>query len=829
MVVTGRTGRGVWATYLLAWCGSVGEPPTRSVSLPLENAMFARLGSWCFRHRRTVALLWVGGIVVAGALSGAVGSRFGQGFTPPGFESTRGIKTLTEAFGGQGAGDGGTIVFRSDRGIDDPEVRAVMETLFGAITAIGANPTIVIDTDPATATLSADVRQRLAKADLAPLKGIRVVSPYAPGAAQQVSSKGAAAGQVAFATIEVPNRPGDGASAVGRVIEQMLPSIDGLRVELGGAELAAFTEPSTEALGVAFAIVILVLAFGSVLAMGLPIGVAVAGIAAGLIIVTVLSNLLVMPEFAPFLGIMIGLGVGIDYALFIVTRYRENLHHGHTPHEAATIATDTAGRAVGFAGVAVVVSFLGMVLIGIGFIQGLAVSAAVVVALTVVASLTLLPALLGFVGERIEVTRRRGLIATGFVALALGGVGLQVRPLVVAGLALAGLTLLVSLGLAPLRQEVRVRSPKPLSETLAYRWSRVIQRRPWPVALAGTVVLLLLATPVLALRLGFSDESSFSADTTTRQAYDLLVEGFGPGFNGPFFLAASVENAADAATLAGITEAVAADPGVVFVSPAIPDDPTSPRAYLWLVTPATTPQDAKTTALVHRLREEVLVSGEAALGAEVAVTGSVPATVDFSDLISARMPYFFGVVLLVSFLLLMVVFRSLLVPLKAVIMNLLSIGAAYGITVMVVQWGWFGDQTGFSPGPIETFAPVMFFAIVFGLSMDYEVFLLSRIKEEWHRTGDSHTSVANGLAATARVITAAAAIMVFVFGSFVLENDRTIKLFGIGLASAIFLDATIVRLLLVPATMELLGDKNWWLPKWLERLLPKINIEGTPD
>ncbi len=827
MVVTGGPDGAGFGHPPLSLRRSGRRTTPRSVPSPPEVMVFARLGSWCFRRRRIVALLWVAGIVMMGATSGAVGSRFGPGFTPPGFESTRGIKTLTDAFGGQGAGDGGTIVFRADRGIDDPEVRAAMEGLFTAITAIGADPNILIDTDPATATLSAEVRERLRNADLTVVKGIRVASPYSPAGASQVSSKGAAAGKVAFATIEVPNQRGD-ASAAGRVLEQMLPSIDGLQVELGGADWATFAEPSSEALGVAFAIVILVLAFGSVLAMGLPIGVAMAGIAAGSIIVTLLSNLLVMPDFAPFLGIMIGLGVGIDYALFIVTRYRENLHHGHPPLEAVTIAIDTAGRAVAFAGVTVVVSFLGMVLIGISFIQGLAVSAAVVVALTVLASLTLLPALLGFVGERIEVTRRRGLIATGFVALALVGSGLQVRPLFIAGLALAGLTLLGSLVLAPLRQKVRARSPKPLPETLAYRWSRVIQRRPWPAAVAGTVVLLLLATPVLALRLGFSDESNFSSDTTTRQAYDLLVEGFGPGFNGPFFLAASVEKAADEATLAAITEAVAADAGVVFVSSAVPDDPASPRAYLWFVTPATTPQDAQTTALVHRLRDKVLVKGEAALGAEVAVTGSVPTTVDFSDLISSRMPYFFGVVLLASFLLLMVVFRSVLVPLKAVIMNLLSIGAAYGITVMVVQWGWFSDLTGLSPGPIETFAPVMFFAIVFGLSMDYEVFLLSRIKEEWLRTGDSNTSVANGLAATARVITAAAAIMVFVFGSFVLENDRTFKLFGIGLASAIFLDATIVRLLLVPATMELLGDRNWWLPKWLERILPKVNIEGTP-
>ncbi len=573
---------------------------------------------------------------------------------------------------------------------------------------------------------------------------------------------------------------------------------------------------------------ILVLAFGSVLAMGLPVGVALSGILAGSVIVTILSNLIVMPDFAPFLGIMIGLGVGIDYALFIVTRFRENLHHGHAIQESVAIAIDTAGRAVAFAGVTVVVSFLGMIVMGVSFITGLAVSSAVVVGMTVAASLTLLPALLGFAGERIEVTRWRGVIATGFAALGLVGAGLKITPLAIGGFALAAVFLVVGLFASPLKRELRRRPPKPARETFAYRWSRVIQHHPWPAAIGGAAFLVVLAIPVLGLRLGFSDESNFQKDTTTRQAYDLLVDGFGAGHNGPFVLVAQVDGEVDPAVLAGVTDAVAADPDVAHVEPPIPNG-EEPTAVLWQVTPRTSPQDEATTQLIHRLRGEVLVDSEAALGSDILVTGQVPATVDFSDYLSSRMPWFFVAVLTLSFLLLMLVFRSVLVPLKAVVMNLLSIAAAYGITVAVVQWGWLGDVTGLAPGPIETFAPMMFFAIVFGLSMDYEVFLLSRIKEEWHRTGDSHLSVANGLATTARVITAAAAIMVFVFGSFILENDRTFKLFGVGLASAIFLDATVVRMLLVPATMELLGDRNWWLPRWLDRILPNVNIEGSPD
>jgi RND superfamily putative drug exporter len=790
--------------------------------------VFARLGSWCFRRRKTVAVLWVVGVIVVGAASGAIGGSFGQDFTPPGFESTRGIDTLEDEFGGQGAGTPGTIVFRADAGVDDPAVRAEMERLFTMVTTISADPGVDVRADPAFAALDEEALEALEAADLTLWEGITLVSPYEEAGRRQVAAQGPGAGKIAFANLEIPGEDWEEAGKIGRALEEILPAGDGLQVELGGAALGEFEEPSTEALGLAFAVVILVVAFGSVLAMGLPIGVAIAGIAAGSVIVTILSNLITMPDFAPFLGIMIGLGVGIDYALFIVTRYRENLHHGHPFEEAVSIAIDTAGRAVAFAGITVVVSFLGMLVMGVEFIQGLAISAAVVVAMTVVASLTLLPALLGFAGDRVEVSRWRGVVSTGFVALGFVGAGLKIPALAGAGFLLAVLVFLAGFVVPQLKREVPRREPTPIRHTFAFRWSRLIQRRPWPAAILGALLLVVLAIPVLGLRLGFSDESNFQEDTTTRQAYDLLVEGFGPGFNGPFFLAARVEGAADPAVLEGITAAVGADPGIAFVSPAIPNG-AEPTAYLWQVTPKTSPQDEATTSLVHRLRDDVLVDGEAALGTEIAVTGQVPGTVDFSGFLSARMPYFFVAVLLVSFLLMMAVFRSLLVPLKAVVMNLLSIGAAYGITVAIVQWGWLSDITGLSPGPIETFAPMMFFAIVFGLSMDYEVFLLSRVKEEWHRTGDSHTSVANGLATTARVITAAAAIMVFVFGSFVLENDRTFKLFGVGLASAIFLDATVVRMLLVPATMELLGDRNWWLPRWLDRILPNIDVEGRPD
>jgi RND superfamily putative drug exporter len=792
--------------------------------------VFARLGSWCFRRRWVVVAAWVVGAIVFGATSGAMGGAFGQDFTPSGFESTNGLDVLEEETGGFGAGIPGSIVFRAEQGVDDPEVEARMTELFTTVQAIAEDPDVDLDTFE---WLDDEQRAALEAADLEAWEGATLTSPYGSTAEPQIATEGPDAGKIAFASLEVPGTDWADAYPIAEPLQALFPDVEGLQVELGGAAFAEFEEPESEALGLAFAIVILVVAFGSVLAMGLPIGVALAGIIVGSMIATILSNTILMPDFAVFLGVMIGLGVGIDYALFIVTRYRENLHHGHSPDEATAIAIDTAGRAVTFAGITVVISFMGMIVMGIQFISGLAISAAVVVLMTVVASLTLLPALLGFAGERVEVSRWRGVIATGFVALGLVGAGLHIDVLASIGFPMALLVLLLGLVLKPLQREVPKRRPRPVRDTYAYRWSRLVQHHPWAAAAVGTAILVILALPVLGMRLGFSDESQYHEDTTTRQAYDLLSDGFGPGYNGPFYLVAQVDEEADPEVLEQITADLAADPGVAFVTPAVANTLIAPDrdlgAYLWKLTPTTSPQDEDTYALVHRLRDEVLVEGEEALGTNIDVTGQLPATVDFSGYMSERMPYFFAAVLVLSFLLLMVVFRSILVPLKAVIMNLLSIGAAYGVTVALVQWAWFGDVTGLSPSPIETFIPMMFFAIVFGLSMDYEVFLLSRVKEEWRRTGDSHLSVANGLATTARVITAAAAIMVVVFGSFILENDRNFKMFGIGLATAIFLDATVVRMLLVPATMELLGDRNWWLPRWLDRILPRIDIEGTPD
>jgi putative drug exporter of the RND superfamily len=759
--------------------------------------VFGRLGSFCFRRRRLVVALWFVTLIVLGSVSGAVGTAFQDEFNLPNVESKQGFDVLEEHFGGQGTGVTGTIVFRADQGVQDPAVRSAMEGLFATI----------------------DARD-----------DVTITSPYAPGGERQIAAAPSPdAGKIAFAELEMPQDTSFvETAAVAKEIEAATPDVPGLQVEVGGAAFAEFAEPSSEVLGLAFAIVILIVAFGSVLAMGLPVGVALAGIGVGTILIGLLSQVLTLPDFATVLGIMIGLGVGIDYALFIVTRYRENLHKGHSIQESVSIALDTAGRAVTFAGTTVVISLMGMLTMQVSFVGGLAVGAATVVAITVVASLTLLPALLGFAGQKVEITRWRGLIAAGLVALALVGVGLKVSPLMV-GLPLAAIVLVASFVYAPLRKQVPPFGQKPIRETLSYRWSRFIQRRPWQTAIVGALVLLILSIPVLGMRLGFSDEGNFDRKTTTRKAYDLLAQGFGPGYNGTFLLAAELPAGKQLADVAPITQAIRGDRGVALISDPIGNAEQSPTAVLWRMIPTSAPQDAETTATVNRLRDQVIPPAEASTGVDVALTGGVPVGVDFSNYLADRLPLFFSVVLGLSFLLLMTVFRSVLVPLKAVLMNLLSIGAAYGVAVAVFQWGWLSAITGVEPAPIEPFVPMMLFAIVFGLSMDYEVFLLSRVREEWVRTGDSRTSVADGLASTARVITAAAAIMVFLFGSFLLEPDRLIKLFGLGLAVAVLLDATIIRMLLVPATMELLGDKNWWLPRWLDRLLPKVNVEGTPE
>jgi len=752
--------------------------------------MLSRLGLFAHARRRVIVLSWIAVIVALAATMATVGSKFSTQFNLPDVESAQGFDLLAERFGGEESGRSGTLVVQAKAGFTDTQ-RATLNDFFARL----------------------DARDDM-----------RVVSPFTEEGARQLSPTGT----IAFATVTFPAEL-DSAEQFIAIYDEMKavePVIEGVQIEYGGELFAEFEAPTSEVLGLAFAIVILIFAFGSVLAMGLPIGTAFGGIGVGVLVVTLASNILTIPDVATTLGIMIGLGVGIDYALFIVTRYREERRRGKSCAMATAEVIDTAGRAVLFAGTTVVISLLGMLIMGVSFMNGLAIGASITVLFTMLASVTLLPALLGFVSDRVEVTRWRGIVSAGLVAVSLVGYGLK-QPTLLWAAPLAVAVLIVGSFIPVLRRTLAPRRVKPMHDTTAYRWSRVVQRHPWVSLIVGTGVLLALALPVLDLRLGFADEGNFPSDTTTRRAYDLLAEGFGPGFNGPLTVVAAIDTPAQLAAAQQLSDELASTKGVAFASPAVPNDPAAPSAVLWTLYPTTSPQSEESAELVRSLREEVIPQA-AGSALDVKVTGSVAVNVDFSRYLADRLPTFFAVVLALSFVLLMAVFRSLLVPLKAVIMNLLSIGSAYGAVVAVFQWGWGASLVGLGgSAPIDPWLPVMMFAIVFGLSMDYEVFLLSRVKEEYDRNGNNELAVADGLANTARVITAAAAIMVFVFGSFVLEAERSIKMFGFGLAVAVFLDATIVRMLLVPATMQLLGDRNWWLPRWLDRLLPKIDVEGS--
>jgi RND superfamily putative drug exporter len=713
--------------------------------------MIERIARACYRRRRRVVLGWIVVVVAFVTVGSAAGGELRNNFDLPGSEA-QDAGDLLEAggFGGQ-AGETGQIVVAADAGLDDPEVQRTFEELI------------------------ARVGDEVPEA--------RVVSPYGGDPQARI----APGGRVGFAEVQFGDVDLDEASALAARVAAAAGDVEvppGMQVELGGDLFVEETEFSSEGIGFLAAMVILLVAFGSVLAMGLPLVTALFGIVCGLMVVNLTAHLFDIPDFAPPAVAMIGIGVGIDYALLVVTRYREELGGGRDPEAAVVRSLSTAGRSVLFAGTTVVIAMLSLLVFPTAVTQSLAIVISAGVLMVMLASLTLLPALLGFAGrsiDRLSIHRKSHVPRTG-------------------------------------------------EASLWYRWSRVVQRRPWPAALVGLVVLLVLAAPALSMRLGFGDTGNRPTADTTRRAYDLLSEGFGPGSNGPLFLAVDLpgDGAEDEAVLGDLTGALDEDPGVAFAAPPVVGD-AGDVAFV-LVFPETAPQDEDTSDLVHRLRDEVQPAVTAGTGADVLVGGAPAAVVDFADFQSRYLPLFIGAVLVLSFLLLMAVFRSLLVPLKAVIMNLLSIGAAYGVIVAVFQWGWLTGPLGLGePGPIEAWAPMMLFAIVFGLSMDYEVFLLSRIREEYGRTGENATAVADGLARTARLITAAAAIMICVFAGFVLSADRALQLFGMGLAVAVFVDATLVRLVLVPATMELLGDRNWWMPRWLDRLLPRIDVEAAAD
>ena len=552
-----------------------------------------------------------------------------------------------------------------------------------------------------------------------------------------------------------------------------------LQIELNGDLFFTFEQPESnvgELIGIVAAVVILLLAFGSLIAMGLPIGLALFGLALGISSMSLITYLVEIPSWAPQLASMVGLGVGIDYALFIVTRHREFLARGMTVEESVGRATATAGQAVIFAGGTVVIAILGLAVAGVPFMTSAGIAISVVVLLMVVASITLLPAFLGLAGHRIN----RFAIHRRASNRSANGAGWE-------------------------------------------RWIRHVSRHAWVYAIGVTTLLLALAAPVLSLRLGFPDEGTLPESRTQRRAYDLLAEGFGPGVNGPLVIAIDISQ--DATVVEPLTAAILADNGIASVMPAQVNEPAG--VAVMLAIPNSSPQDEATLETIDRLRANVFPAVLNSTDATAHIGGQTASFGDIGARVNDRLPLFIAAVLLLSFMLLTLVFRSVVVPLKAALMNLLSIGAAYGVLVMVFQWGWGKDIIGLeSTIPVLAFIPMFMFAILFGLSMDYEVFLLSRVREEYLRTGDNDAAVVHGIASTARVITSAALIMISVFLGFVLSDDPVTKMMGLGLATAIFVDATIIRMVLVPATMKLMGNANWWLPSWLDRLLPTIDIEG---
>ena len=750
--------------------------------------MLDRLARTCFHRRGRVVLVWIGLLVGLNMIAGAVGANYRANQALPDSESREAQKLLEAANPNRG-GATAQIVFEAKHGVDNPEVRSAMEGFFARVDE---------------------------------LDNVDIQSPYSEQGARQVSDRA----PIAFAELQVSDLDWGDATALGDDIKELGDEVhvQGLTIEYGGDMFGEFEMPESEALGLLAAIIILLVAFGSVVAMGLPIGTALFGLGSGVALTVIISHIQSMPDFAPQMTAMIGLGVGIDYALFIVTRYREGLRMGLEPVDATGHSVDTSGRAVLFAGATVIISLMGLYLMGLDFVRGLATGAALGVLVMMVAAVTLLPALIGFAGRRIEVTTYRG--AVGMFVVTLGFLlGILFSQAAFIMLGLVGLLVIVvgSLTFAKgLKNQIPHRKTKPREQQPWYRWSRVVQHRPWPAFLVGLLVLVLLALPVFSMRMGFGDTGNLNKDQSPRRAYDMLADGFGAGFNGPIILTVTGDALDDPGALSAFRETLQNTEGVASATNAIP---ISDNLSLVQVYADSAPQDAATSELVHRLRDDVIPQ----TGVDAKVGGFNAGSIDFADYLGSRLPYLIGAVLILSFVLLMIVFRSLLVPLKAVIMNLLSIGAAYGIVVAVFQWGWGASLIGVDrEGPIEAWAPMMLFAIVFGLSMDYEVFLLSRMKEEYDRTRENATAVADGLASTARVITAAALIMVCVFSAFILGDDRSLKLFGLGLAAAVFVDATVVRMLLVPATMELLGDRNWWIPGWLDRILPRVHIEGKP-
>ncbi len=708
------------------------------------------------RHRLLAVLIWL--LALGGTAAAAVtaGTAYSNNYEVPGTESGKANDLLREGFHGQG-GDTDTIVWRA------PEHQNAR---------------------------TPDIEQRMTRAleAVAALPGVgSVAGPYGPGpeSAARISPDGRTAYAVVTFDQPADSVPKAQARAVVDTAKNSTTEAGGLQVELGGRAIQLTEAPTAhlaEVIGVAVAALVLFLAFGSFAASLLPIATALVSVGTAYFGITLLGHAMPVADFAPMLGTLIGLGVGIDYALFIVTRHRKGLMRGLPVEEAAAGAVATTGRAVVFAGLTVCIALLGMLVLRLNFLNGVAIAACVTVVLTVAASVTLLPALLSLIGMRaLSGRERRRLAAEG---------------------------------------------PQPeRTSGFAARWSAFVERHPKLLGAVATAVMVVLALPTLSLHLGTSDQGNNPAGSTTRQAYDLLADGFGPGANGPLAVVARLDGAGDRLAVDRLEQALRTTPGVASTGPAVFN--RSGDTAVLTVVPDSAPQSRATSHLVDTLRQDVIPRAGQGSSMEVHVGGVTAAYDDFAEVIIGKLPLFVGVVIALGCVLLLLAFRSIGIPLKAAAMNVAAVASSFGVVVAIFQWGWGSERLGLgSAGPIEPFLPVIMVSVLFGLSMDYQVFLVSRMYEEWLETGDNRRAVRVGLAETSRVINSAAVIMISVFLAFVLSGDRIIAMFGIALAAAVALDAFVLRTLLVPALMHMLGGANWWLPAWLDRRLPRISIEA---
>jgi RND superfamily putative drug exporter len=716
------------------------------------------LAQWCFRHRKMVVAGWLVLLVVLiGASSAAGGAKYADAFSLPGTDSTK-ATALLQSSAPSVSGDAESVVFKVGSGsIRDA---AVQQRISAMLTKVATLPHVA---------------------------GVR--SPYGPAGASQVSADGTIAYAVVNFDAAANKLPVDAVNTFLDATDAARTS--GLQVEVEGQAIEqAKQKPGgvSELIGVAAAAIVLFLAFGSLLSMLLPLLTAIAGIGTGITLVGLLSHSFGIASFAPTLSALVGLGVGIDYALFIVTRYRNTLKAGRTPEESIVMAMNTSGRAVLFAGGTVCIALLGMLVLGISFLDGVAIAASITVILCVLGAVTLLPALMGLMGSRLLSKKERRNLADAPVDVHAGSRWSQ--------------------------------------------WATTVQGRPRVLAGIAVLIMVVLSIPTLSLRLGSSDASSDPASSTTRKAYDLLAEGFGPGFNGPLLVVAEpggpgappVGTALQVGTV--LQDKLSATSGVARV---IQLPLKTGNTIVFQVYPSTSPQSKETSDLITRLRSDVLPGVESSTHTQIYVGGATAVFADFAQVLSGKLVLFILVIVALGALLLMLAFRSIVIPLTGAVMNLLAAAASFGVVVAIFQWGWGSEALGLGhSGPVEAFLPVLMIAILFGLSMDYQVFLVSRMHEEWSNTRDNHRAVRVGQAETGKVVTAAATIMIFVFLAFIFLGQRIIGEFGIGLASAVLLDAFVLRTVLVPSLMHLFGDANWWLPKWLDRILPQLSVD-PPD